>query len=64
MVLNLFTAVVVGAMQPEPAATDPVLIAEIRALRDEVSALRQDRAPKVDPPAPAPAPRQPTTVDG
>lgn len=49
VVLNLFTAVVVSAMEPErpePAAVpaprpDPALADEIRALREEIAALRR-----------------------
>lgn len=44
VVLNLFTAVIVSFMEPEPTH-DPqadILLAEIRALREEVAQLRAD----------------------
>ena len=47
VVLNLFTAVVVSAMEPEykqEAQVDATLLAEIRSLRAEIAELREDRA--------------------
>jgi voltage-gated sodium channel len=46
VVLNLFTAVIVGAMEPErreDAVVDATVLTEIRALRAEIAALRADR---------------------
>jgi voltage-gated sodium channel len=45
VVLNLFTAVVVSAMEPErreEAAVDATLLVELRTLRDEIAALREE----------------------
>jgi voltage-gated sodium channel len=45
VVLNLFTAVVVSAMEPErreEAAVDATLLIELRTLRDEIAALRAE----------------------
>jgi hypothetical protein len=47
-VLNLFTAVVVSAMEPErrqEMVVDATLLAEIRALRGEIENLRAERDP-------------------
>ncbi len=47
VVLNLFTAVVVSAMEPERTQeqqTDATLLAEIRSLRAEVAAMRQEHS--------------------
>lgn len=44
VVLNLFTAVVVSAMEPEPRTEQPAdaaVLAELRALRAEIAQLRQ-----------------------
>jgi voltage-gated sodium channel len=60
VVLNLFTAVVVSAMEPErrqEIQLDEAVLAEIRSLRAELAALRDERG---DPSAP----RQSTVVDG
>jgi voltage-gated sodium channel len=49
VVLNLFTAVVVSAMEPdhrEEMAVETTVLDEIRALRAEVAALRADREPE------------------
>jgi voltage-gated sodium channel len=46
VVLNLFTAVVVSAMEPErqqELTIDATLLAEIRALRGEIESLRAER---------------------
>jgi voltage-gated sodium channel len=48
VVLNLFTAVVVSAMEPErrqEMVVDATLLAEIRALRGEIENLRAERDP-------------------
>ncbi len=47
VVLNLFTAVVVSAMEPErqqELTIDATVLAEIRALRGEIESLREERA--------------------
>lgn len=62
VVLNLFTAVVVSAMEPErqeELKLDATVLAEIRELRTEIAALRAERA---DAAATAPSPRGPTTA--
>jgi voltage-gated sodium channel len=52
VVLNLFTAVVVSAMEPERVQeqqVDATLLAEIRALRTEIAELRDSRATGPEP---------------
>ena len=52
VVLNLFTAVVVSAMEPERAQeqqVDATLLTEIRALRAEIAELRESRASDPEP---------------
>jgi voltage-gated sodium channel len=63
VVLNLFTAVVVGAMEPEhkqEIQLDEEVLAEIRALRSEIAALRAER----DGRAVDPVPRQSAALEG
>jgi voltage-gated sodium channel len=60
VVLNLFTAVIVSFIEPQPEQPpqpDPTLLAEIRALRAEVAALRAEQGGGL-----APAPR-PSSLD-
>jgi voltage-gated sodium channel len=52
VVLNLFTAVVVSAMEPERAQeqqTDETLLAEIRSLRAEIAQMRDERSRGAEP---------------
>jgi voltage-gated sodium channel len=54
--LNLFTAVVVSAMEPErreEIQIDSSILDEIRALRAEIAALRRDSGPLPSQPSPA-----------
>ena len=62
VVLNLFTAVVVSAMEPErreEITLDETVLAELRALRAEIAQLRVERLDPLEPVTQVPGHRQP-----